>query len=327
MPASLPSPLATGAIAAAAVPAALYILNRLAGSSKSKRAALSPSEERVLIIGASSGLGRDLAKKYAARGAKVCVVGRRSELIVALARECSPSDGDGLGGGDRCIPVVADATVAEDMVRVRERILEAWGGLDTLHICAGVSALQPVMDLTGAAPGEDATAAGIENVVEITGRATQGNLVGPLVAALTFIPLLQRTSSYPAILLVSSLAAMVGAPTRALYGSTKAASLLLFQSLAVEHPRITFTFLLPATIEGNFRASAVDAGPVREADPNKTGLKIGYVADRCIAAVDQQTTGNVFLPFFPNFLSTLVYTLWPGFVEEKARKKYNFKAS
>lgn len=120
---------------------------------------------------------------------------------------------------------------------------------------------------------------------------------------------------------------MVGAPTRALYGSTKAASLLLFQSLAVEHPRIAFTFLLPATIEGNFRASAVDAGPVREADPNKTGLKIGYVADRCIAAVDRQTTGNVFLPFFPNFLAPLVYTLWPGFIETKARKKYNFEAS
>lgn len=139
--------------------------------------------------------------------------------------------------------------------------------------------------------------------------------------------MLQRTSSYPAILLVSSLAAMVGAPTRALYGSTKASSLLLYQSLAVEHPRIAFTFLLPATIEGNFRASAVDAGPVREADPNKTGLKIDYVANRCIAAVDQQTTGNVYLPFFPNFLAPLMYTLWPGFIEKKARKKYNFEAS
>lgn len=139
--------------------------------------------------------------------------------------------------------------------------------------------------------------------------------------------MLERTSSFPAILLVSSLAAIVGAPTRGLYGSTKASSLLLYQSLAVEHPRIAFTFLLPSTIEGNFRASAVDAGPVREADPNKTGLKIDYVANRCIAAVDLQTTGNVYLPFFPNFLAPLMYTLWPGFIEKKARKKYNFETS
>lgn len=182
MPASPPSPLVTGAIAAAAVPAALYLLNRLAGPKNSKRAALAPTVERVCILGASSGLGRDLAQKYAARGAKVCVVARRAELIAALAQECN-----GEGGEARCIGIKADAAVAEDMVRVRERILEAWGGLDTLHICAGVSALQPVMDLTGAAAGEDASAAGIEKVVEITGRATQGNLVGPLVAALTFV--------------------------------------------------------------------------------------------------------------------------------------------
>lgn len=168
----------TGAIAAVAVPAALYLANRLAGS-KSKRAALDPAEERVCILGASSGLGRDLAKKYAARGAKVCLVARRAELIAALAKEC--------GEEDRCIGIAADAAVAEDMVRVRDRILQAWGGLDTLHICAGVSALQPVMDLTGVAPGEDPSASSIENVVEIMGRATQGNLVGPLVAALTFV--------------------------------------------------------------------------------------------------------------------------------------------
>lgn len=183
MPASSPSPLVTGAIAAAAVPAALYVLNRLAGPKYSKRAALAPTEERVCILGASSGLGRDLAKKYAARGAKVCVVARRTELIEALAKECNGDE----NGEDRCISITADAAVAEDMVWVRERILQAWEGLDTLHICAGVSALQPVMDLTGAAPGGDVTAAGIQNVVDITGRATQGNLVGPLVAALTFV--------------------------------------------------------------------------------------------------------------------------------------------
>ncbi|KAK8068984.1 hypothetical protein PG994_005600 [Apiospora phragmitis] len=324
MPTSSPSPLMTGAIAAAAVPAALYLLNGLAGPKPSTpRAALAPASERVCILGASSGLGRDLAKKYAARGAKVCLVARRAELIAALARERRREEEEEEEEEDRrCIGIAADVAVAEDMVAVRERIRQAWGGLDTLHICAGVSALQPVMDLAGVAPGEDASADSIRRVVEITGRATQGNLVGPLVAALTF-----RTSSYPAILLVSSLAAMVGAPTRALYGSTKASSLLLFQSLAVEHPRIAFTFLLPATIEGNFRASAVDAGPVREADPNKTGLKIDYVANRCIAAVDQQTTGNIFIPFFPNFLAPLIYTLWPGFVEKAARKKYNFEAS
>ncbi len=51
-----------------------------------------------------------------------------------------------------------------------------------------------------------------------------------------------RTSASPSILLVSSLAALVPAPTRGLYAATKASSLLLYQALSIEHPRIAFTF-------------------------------------------------------------------------------------
>lgn len=137
--------------------------------------------------------------------------------------------------------------------------------------------------------------------------------------------MLTRTSTSPSILLVSSVAAMIPAPTRALYAATKASSLLLFQSLAIEHSRIAFTFILPATIEGNFRASAVDAGPVREAVLNKHGLKIDYVAQRCIDAIDRAITGNVVLPWFPYAIVHHLYHVWPSFIEKQARKKYNFE--
>jgi hypothetical protein len=39
---------------------------------------------------------------------------------------------------------------------------------------------------------------------------------------------------------------------------------MLFRALAIEHPSISFNFICPGTIEGNFRASAVDGGDVRE---------------------------------------------------------------
>lgn len=114
------------------------------------------------------------------------------------------------------------------------------------------------------------------------------------------------------------------APTRALYASTKAASLLLYQALAIEHRSIAFSFIIPATIEGNFRASAVDSGPVREADPNKHGLKIDYVAARCIDAVDRKVRGNVILPYIPYAFGHHLYYIWPSYVERQAAKKYNF---
>ena len=137
--------------------------------------------------------------------------------------------------------------------------------------------------------------------------------------------MLTRTSRSPSIVLVSSLAALVPAPTRGLYAATKASSLLLYQALSIEHPGIDFTFMIPATIEGDFRASAVDGGPVREADPNKKGLKIDYVAMRCIAAVDDKTRGNIVLPWYPYALGHYLYYLWPSMIEKAARKKYNFQ--
>ncbi|KAI0886422.1 NAD(P)-binding protein [Annulohypoxylon maeteangense] len=285
--------------------------------SSRRQKSVRPIDERVVIIGASSGLGRVIAKRYAARGAHVCIVSRRAEQLAELAGEC----------GEKCFWVAADFSDVGDMVRAREELLNKWGSLDTLCVCAGVSAVQPVMSLAGVEPGKDDDAgdAGIRHAVDIAARATQGNVYGPLVAALTFIPMLLRTSVSPSILLISSVAAIIPAPTRALYAATKASSLLLFQSLAIEHPKIAFTFVLPGTIQGNFRASAVDADVMtREAGPNQRGLKLDYVADRCVGAVDQEVRGNLVIPKFPYAIAHHLYYLWPFFIEKQARKKYNF---
>ncbi|KAI0451496.1 short-chain dehydrogenase [Xylaria acuta] len=298
--------------------AAIFVLRRIIKTRNYRSRRVQTTEERVLILGASSGLGRTLAKQYAARGAKVCAVARRSEPLAKLAQEC----------GDGCLPFVADLTKATEMEKLREQLLRRWGGLDTLQVCAGVSAVQPVMALAGIKSGnEDPDAAGVQYAAEIAGRAAQGNFFGPLIAAMTFIPMLKRTSASPAILLVSSVAAIVPAPTRALYAATKAASLLLFQSLAIEHPEIAFTCVLPATIEGNFRSSAVDAGPSQEIDEtNKKGLKLDYVASRCAEAVDRGSRGTIVIPWMPYAIAHHLYYMWPSFIEKQARKKYNFTA-
>lgn len=106
--------------------------------------------------------------------------------------------------------------------------------------------------------------------------------------------MLTQTSTSPSILLLSSLASLLAAPTRAVYGSTKGAALLLYQSLSIEHPLIKFSFVIPSTVEGDFRASAIDGGPVREKDPTN-GLKRRAVAEACVNAVDCGTR-NVFMP-------------------------------
>ncbi|KAH9487391.1 11-beta-hydroxysteroid dehydrogenase-like 4A [Psilocybe cubensis] len=283
--------------------------------------------ERVLILGASSGVGRAMAKQYAARGARVCVVGRREALLAEVREECLQARRDVPGTADHDIAALpGDFTSVADMINIRTFLEEAWGGLDTLVVAAGVSALKPLLAVTGVQGNEDSTKEGIQRTVDIAAAATRGNYVGPLIAAVTLIPTLSRTSKAPAILLLNSVAAIIPAPTRTLYASTKAASLLLYQALSIEHPNIAFTHFLPATIEGDFRASAVDSGPVRELDPNKHGLKREKVAKRAIEAVDMGEK-NVIMPFIPyHFAHFLYWMMGPSgsVVESMARKKYNY---
>ncbi|TFY78711.1 hypothetical protein EWM64_g5301 [Hericium alpestre] len=208
------------------------------------------------------------------------------------------------------------------MVRVRDTLEKEWDGLDTLIVCAGVSALQPLMTLTDSENANPPSAQGVQRAADIALAAIQGNYTGPLISAVTMIPTLERSPS-PSILLVSSIGAIIPAPTRTLYGSSKSASLLLYQALSIEHPRIVFTYLLPSTVQGSFRASAVDGGPVRESDPNLHGLRKEDVARRAVRALDAGE-GAVFYPGWYRWVH-LLYWAWPGLIEWGARRKYKFK--
>ncbi|KAI0041386.1 NAD(P)-binding protein [Auriscalpium vulgare] len=304
---------------AAALP--IYLAYKRLVSRPSRPLRIPPAQERVLIIGASSGIGRVIAHTYSKRGARVCVVSRRQGELAAVHAECVAAS----ASEERILSVVADCANAEDMIRVRDAVEKSWQGLDTVIMSAGVSALRPLLEVAEVEGSEKATAQGSQKAVDAALAAMQVNYVGPLLSAVTFIPLLSSTSPSPSILLISSLAAAIPAPTRSIYASSKAAALLLFQALAIEHPAVAFSYILPSTVQGAFRASAVDGGTVREANPQTHGLPVDAVAARCVRAVDAREK-VVFYPAFYRW-AQLLYWFWPSFVERKASQKYNFESS
>ncbi|GBE88257.1 hypothetical protein SCP_1300720 [Sparassis crispa] len=160
----------------------------------------------------------------------------------------------------------ADISDTGDMVRLREKVESEWQGVDTVIVCAGVSALLPLMEVAGLKGNgskfdpPQADVEGIQRTVDVANAAARVNYIGPLISAVTFLPILQSSSVSPSIVLISSLGAIIPAPTRSIYGSTKSASLMLYQALSIEHSAVTFTLCIPTTVEGNFRASAVDGG-------------------------------------------------------------------
>lgn len=76
------------------------------------------NEERVLILGASSGIGRSVAGIYAGRGARVCVVGRREKMVEEVVEELR------VQGSSDVVGVQGDFTEVGDMERVRDVLVQ-----------------------------------------------------------------------------------------------------------------------------------------------------------------------------------------------------------
>jgi NAD(P)-dependent dehydrogenase (short-subunit alcohol dehydrogenase family) len=87
---------------------------------------------RALITGASSGLGREMARQLGARGWRVAVTGRRGEELKETARRTEAAGGE-------CLTLVGSVADAEAVRRHYAAIRGRWGGLDWAILNAGVS--------------------------------------------------------------------------------------------------------------------------------------------------------------------------------------------
>jgi len=91
----------------------------------------SPSSvpERVLVVGASSGIGASLVRQLAQEGCQVAALARREDRLAELAEGAPP-------GSVHVYP--HDVMDAGDVPALLERIVKDLGGLDTLCYVAGV---------------------------------------------------------------------------------------------------------------------------------------------------------------------------------------------
>lgn len=100
---------------------------------------------RIIVTGASRGLGRSMAERFSEEGARVTLTARGEEQLQAVAAD--------LPGETLVAP--ADAREADAVERVIERTVEQFGGVDALVNNAGVSMLgmqdsrKELVDVTG----------------------------------------------------------------------------------------------------------------------------------------------------------------------------------
>jgi 3-oxoacyl-[acyl-carrier protein] reductase len=87
--------------------------------------------ERIVVTGASKGLGREMALRYAAEGARVGLLSRGEADLEAVAGEAA--------GETLVLPT--DVTDPERVSGAIDEVVGAWGGVDTLVNNAGIGLL------------------------------------------------------------------------------------------------------------------------------------------------------------------------------------------
>ncbi|MCB1844846.1 MAG: SDR family oxidoreductase [Halioglobus sp.] len=167
---------------------------------------------KVLVTGASRGIGRAIAHAFAVRGAQVALNYRDNDAAAAEAI-------DSLSGSGHCL-VKADLSMADGALRVVERAIAGLSGLDTVINNAGIFEHHP--------PASTAFAEWMS-----AWQATLAiNLTGPAnvcwAAAQHMI-----TAGGGHIINVTSRGAFRGEPNAPAYGASKAGLNSLTQSLAV----------------------------------------------------------------------------------------------
>ncbi len=173
------------------------------------------TDRRVLVVGASAGLGRATGLHLASLGARVAFAARRPQLLEEAAEQ---ADGD-------AIAVPCDVRDEASCDQAVARTVEAFGGLDAVVYSTG-----------GARPVwlKDADAKAWHDALDI-------NLVGASLVTRAALPHLARSGGR--IVYFSSISAddQVPRDAMALYVTSKAALNRLVDAWRGEHPEVAFT--------------------------------------------------------------------------------------
>ena len=204
---------------------------------------------RVVVTGASSGIGRSLALAFAARGDTVILSARDEKSLAAVAREVSDK-------GGTAVVCAADVTREDDRVRLASQASEGGAAVDVLVNNAG-------RGYYGAIASVDVKE--LEDIFAL-------NVVAPLRLTQLLLEPLGRARG--AVVMMSSVAGVVAAPKLGAYAASKFALEAISIALRAEVAALGVRVLVvrPGPVDTPFRANAVVSQT--EAGVRPTGAKV-----------------------------------------------------
>ncbi|MHB9705123.1 SDR family oxidoreductase [Alcaligenes aquatilis] len=167
----------------------------------------------ALITGASSGIGRAIALKFAQNGAAIVLTARRTALLEDVAKEIRQQ-------GGRAEFVAGDITQAQTHEQLIEAATSRFGGLDIAINNAGiVGALKPLAEIS----------------VEEWQATLDTNLTAAFLGARSQIPAMLKRGGGSIVFTSSFVGTSVGLPGMSAYGAAKAALMGLVKGITADY--------------------------------------------------------------------------------------------
>jgi short-subunit dehydrogenase len=250
---------------------------------------------RILVTGASQGIGRAVVVEAAKRGAKVLAAARSESLLVELAKEVRAANG--------IIETVhADVTKPEDRQAMVDAAVRHFGGLDVLVNNAGIGATGHFMD----------------SDPEVLRQIFETNFFGLTETTRVCLPLL-KLGVTPAIVNISSVVGKRALPARSLYSSSKFAVAGFSEAIRAELAKdgIDVIVVSPGLTQTNFSQNMLEQKAKLQLD-HMRGMTSEQVAVATLRALEKGKL-DVTLTLQGKLL-LFVNRLFPWFVDWKAKK-------
>jgi short-subunit dehydrogenase len=229
-----------------------------------------PMKDKVIAItGASKGIGAELARKFAARGARLVLAARSEAELERVAADCRHV-------GASVVIVKADVTKEVDCQAIISGAVVAFGRLDVLVNNAGASMWARFEDIDD---------------MSILKRLMDVNYMGAVYCTKHALPHLRDTKGL--LVGISSLAGRTGVPTRTGYSAAKHAMTGFFDSLRIEldGSGVDVTMIYPGFVATGIRENATgpDGKPIM-VSPVKEGevMSVEDCARRIVTAMERR---------------------------------------
>ena len=191
----------------------------------------------AVVVGGTSGIGRELALGLADAGANVVSVGRREALVNEIAGEIESR-------GRQTLRLVADVNEAEALERVRARVIDTFGAVDILVCAAGITMRVPTLAMADADWQRiiDTNVTGVLRSCQVFGREMVARQSGRIIT-------------------IASLSSFVGLFEVAAYVASKSAVAGLTRALAVEWAphNVTVNAIAPGVFRTELNTALLDS--------------------------------------------------------------------